>query len=213
MLHRLARGAVRRLDVWVRRGYGVYEFSSHPECILRLAWGRSRRGVVLSDGTLIAAGERVGELHLWNERLPPMPPEGPDLRWAVAMYRGMVRSLQLLAAYAENDPAWAGIRAWRGEAAFNRREEARSASKFLGQLGLELLPAEPAGPLKRFTDFWENLYSWWLIWTFNPASLRSKRFWRLERRQVWISRATLLCRYGQHGSPQTDDLHKTAQVT
>ncbi|MDH7486759.1 MAG: hypothetical protein QHJ81_10850 [Anaerolineae bacterium] len=208
MLHGLARGAIRCLDLWVRRGYGVYEFSSHPDCILRLAWGRSRGEMVLSDGTFIAAGERIGELHLWNERLPPMPPEGPDLRWAVAMHRGMVRSLRLLAAYVENDPAWAGIRAWRGETALNPRGEARSDLQFLEGLGLELAPAEPAGPLKRFTDFWENLYSWWLIWTFNPASLRSKRFWRLERRQVWISRATLLRRYGQRGLRQPDDLHK-----
>jgi len=197
MLHRLARGAIRRLDVWVRRGYRVYEFSSHPDCILRLALGRSEREVTLADGTHVVAGEPVGDLHLWNERLPPMPPGGPDLRWAVAMHRGMVRSLRLLAAYMESDPAWANIRAWRGETAFNPRWEARPDSELLERLGLELLPAEPAGPLKRFTDFWQNLYTWWLTWTFNPASLRSKRFWRLERRQLWISREALLSRYGQ----------------
>ncbi|MBC8450307.1 MAG: hypothetical protein H8D78_21445 [Chloroflexi bacterium] len=81
------------------------------------------------------------------------------------------------------------------------------------RLGLELAPAEPAGPLKRCTDFWENLYTWWLIWTFNPASLRRKRFWRLQRRQLWLSRATLLGRYGQNRSRQADDLQGPVQVT
>jgi len=153
--------------------------------------------VVLADGTRIADRERLGELHLWNERVPPMPQAGPDLCWAVTMRLVLVHSLQLLAAHVENDPDWEDVRAFRGETAFDAQ---RGETHPFTHLGFELQPLELVGPLKRFTDFWENLYAWWLIWTFNPASLRSKRLWGLQRRQLWLSRATLLTRYGQNRS-------------
>ncbi len=197
MLARLARWAIRRLDALLRSARGVYEFSSDPDCLLRLALGNSGREVVLADGTRIAAGERIGELHLWNERVPPMPQAGPDLCWAVTMRLGLVYSLQLLAAHVENDPDWEDVRAFRGETAVDAQ---RGETHPFTHLGFELQPLELVGPLKRFTDFWENLYTWWLIWTFNPASLRSKHFWGLQRRQLWLSRATLLTRYGPNRS-------------
>jgi len=202
---RLGRWAIRRLDSLLRRAQGVYEFSPEPDCILRLALGRSEREVTLADGTRIAAGERIGELHLWNERLPPMPKAGPDFRWALAMRHRLVRSLRLLAAHVENDAALADVRAFRGEMVFDLRRDEREDADPFARLGLELRPAEPAGLLKRFTDFWENLYAWWLIWTFNPASLHSKRFWHLQRCQLWISREALLSKYGP-GHPITEVL-------
>ena len=204
MLGRLGRWAVRCLDALLRRAHGVYEFSPEPECILRLALGRSERETTLADGTHIAAGERIGELHLWNERLPPMPQQGPDFRWALTMRRRLVRSLQLLAVYVENDQTLRDIRAFRGETVLDLRWSEREEANPLARLGLELRSAELAGPLKRFTDFWENLYGWWLIWTFNPGSLRSKRFWRLQRCQLWISRQALLNKYGRAGQEDVE---------
>jgi len=187
----------------LRRAYGVYEFSTEPDCILRLALGRNEREAMLADGTHIAAGEHIGELHLWNERLPPMPQTGPDFRWALIMRRRLVRSLQLLAAYVENEMIWQNVRAFRGETALDLRRSQRGDTNPFARLGLELWPAEPAGLLKRFTDFWENLYSWWLIWAFNPVSLRRKRFWHLQRCQLWISREALLSKYGPDRSVKT----------
>jgi hypothetical protein len=52
------------------------------------------------------------------------------------------------------------------------------------------------GPLARFGEFWENLYTWGLMWTFNAASLRHRSLLRLRRAEVWMSAAELLARYG-----------------
>ena len=195
MVARAARWAIRTLDSVIRRAHGVREFSNEPGCILRLAEGKLKRGVTLADGTLIAAGERVGEIHLWNERLPQMPPGGPDLRWAVAMHRSLERSLQVLASEVERDPSLRDIRGFRGETALATHRDGRTSDDLLVHLGLELQPPASPSILTWFTDFWENLYSWWLIWTFNPAGLQSKKFWRLQRRRFWLSRTSLLDKY------------------
>lgn len=199
----LARAAVRGLDARLRRAQGVYEFSAEPECLLRVAIGRCGRDLRLGDGTAIARGERVGELHLWNERLPSMDASGADFRWATAMRRGMAASLRLLAAHIRDHADWDGIRAFRGETALDPHWGGWAGASVLGRLGLELLPPEPDSWPRPFTDFWENLYTWWLIWTFAPASLRSKRFWRIRRRQVWISRHRLLASTGDGSAVRT----------
>jgi hypothetical protein len=51
-------------------------------------------------------------------------------------------------------------------------------------------------PLGRFGEFWENFYSWWIIWTYNPASLRGRRLDRLERMEIWMQADDFLHRYG-----------------
>jgi len=93
--------AVKGLDCLLRRCLDIREFSRDPDCILRLGVVRAGRDLALSDGTRIARGEPVGDLHLWNERVPPMPPEGPTLSWAVTFQKRMKRSLELLAAHVE----------------------------------------------------------------------------------------------------------------
>jgi len=203
MCARLGRAAVRALDARLRRSYGVYEFSAEQGCILRVAKGWSERHVRLSDGTAVSPGERIGELHLWNERLPQMDASGADVRWAVAMHRGLRQSLHLLAAHVQDDRDWDGVSAFRGETAMDPRWVNPSGADIMGRLGLELLPPEAGSCFGRFVDFWENLYTWWLIWTFAPASLRSKRFWQIRRRQVWISRRQLLAAYGEGASVRT----------
>jgi len=91
------RAAIKGLDLILRLCYGIREYSRDPDCILRLGFSRSRRDLVLADGTRVTKGELVGDLHLWNERLPVMPPGGPGLRWAVEFQRKARRSLELLA--------------------------------------------------------------------------------------------------------------------
>jgi len=191
------RRFVCTLDSLLRRAYRIQEFSRSEDCILRLALGRSKEDVILPDGTRITKGEPIGELHLWNEHIPPMPAKGPDFGWGLMFYRRLIRSLRELAVYVEHEPKFKAVRAFRGEIAFDPQAHRRPA--LFARLGFDFMrPAHPS-PLRRFGDFWENLYAWSLIWTFNPGSLRSKRFWRLERCQLWISRQALLERYGDRG--------------
>jgi hypothetical protein len=195
MIGTIGRAAVCGLDVLLRRLYHVWEFTQDESCILRIALGRSTRELVLSDGTRIEKDEAVGELHLWNEHIPPMDKEGPSLEWALRIYRLWQASFKELAAYLEDEPQFAGVRAFRGEAAFF--EKSLEGNALFERLGFDLVRVDRRSKLKRFGEFWENLYAWWLIWTFNPGSLRRKDFLRMERAQLWISRRALMERYGR----------------
>jgi len=176
--------------------YGIYEFAPEDDCIVRIAFRKSDRELTLSDGTRILQGETIGELHLWNEHIPPMPKEGPDLAWGLQFHRLMRRSLAELVRYIESAPEWKGIRAFRGESAVDAQEGLQQATELLGRLGFDLLPlGRSISRLKPFLEFWENIYLWGLIWTFNPASLKGKRLLDLQRCQIWISRRRLLERY------------------
>lgn len=194
MIATIGRAAIFGLDALIRRAYHVYEFTQDDDCILRFALGKSARELILSDGTKIEKGELVGELHLWNERLPRMDEEGPDLAWALRIYRLLRSSLKMLTAYLGNDPQFENIRALRGETVFLQGH--LEGSTLFQRLGFDLVRRDRTSKLKRFGEFWENLYTWWLIWAFNPGSLRRKDFFRLERAQVWISRQALVDRYG-----------------
>jgi hypothetical protein len=197
VLGRVGRCLVRALDAVLRRSLHVQSFTNDPVCILRLSPGRAREALVLEDGTQIRPGDPVIDLHFWNERVPPMPESGPDLRWAREMYRRFVASLRLLAQHLAESPSHAGVRAIRGEFGFLSGEGLDAQHDLFRRLGLEVRRLRAArGAWGRFGEFWQNLFSYWLIWTYNPASLRDKHLLDLERCQVWMSRGALLARYG-----------------
>ncbi|MEW6033050.1 MAG: hypothetical protein AB1645_09275 [Bacillota bacterium] len=195
------RATVRRLDALLRRYYRIHEFSQDQDCLLRLAVIPAPRSLALRDRVTIARGEPVGDLHLWNERVPPIPPEGPGLAWAVSFHRRLRRSLEELAARVEVDPAYQHLRAFRAVGTLPVRgggQEAGGWSVLACRFGFE--PAagpDPAGLWPRFLEFWENAFNLALVWAYNPASLRSRPFSRLRRVQFWMSRETLLARYGR----------------
>jgi hypothetical protein len=62
-------------------------------------------------------------------------------------------------------------------------------------LGFTVLPYYR--PFGRFGEFWENLFSWWMMWAFNDVSLNSRKFWRLQRTEIWMTRDDFIHRYGQ----------------
>jgi hypothetical protein len=195
------RAMVLSLDLLLQRQAHVQEFTQDEECILRIALTTCKKDFQLSDGTKVRAGDKICELHLWNEHIPPMPMEGPDLRWGVRFYRLAVKSFRSLAAYIATDERQ-DIVALGGQMAFLEREDPPVLAAVTARLGFDLLNlTAQGGRWRRFTHFWENLYSWALMWTFNPASLRGKRFLRLQRYRLWISRRTLLERYGPTTGP------------
>ncbi|MGQ9584831.1 MAG: YkoP family protein [Anaerolineae bacterium] len=193
---RLGRWAVQGLDGLVSWGKGIQRFTEQPGCILRLARVRSKLFVRLSDGTEVRPSDWVGELHLWNKRLPHIPPEGPDLVWAREFWRLWLHSLGVLAHYVGQEPGWGQVRAFRGETVFSAKD-AFPWERALKRVGFDVssLPP-PVSAWGRFKAFWENGYAWALIWTYNPGSLRRKDFFRLRRFRIWISREGLLSRHG-----------------
>lgn len=191
------RALVRGLDLLLRRHGRVQEFTQDDECILRISLTTDKTDVQLSDGTKVRAGDRICELHLWNEHIPSMPVDGPDLRWGLRFHRLAVKSLRSLAAYMATD-GLQDIVALGGQMAFPEKDDSPVLASVASQLGFDVVNlTAQAGRWGRFTHFWENVFSWALMWTYNPGSLRGKRFLRLQRYRLWMSRRSLLGRYGQ----------------
>ena len=165
--------------------------------MLRLAINRADCELRLADGTQIQPGDPVGEIHFWNEHLPPMPREGPNLAWARLFQRGMRRSFAQLAAYVEKDEHLKEIKAFRGEIFFGGHYGALQRSKVAESWGFEIMPQhQPVTLWQKFSGFWQKGYALVLIWTFNSASLSDMELRQVKQDHIWISRQTLLCRYG-----------------
>ncbi|HXF68645.1 MAG TPA: hypothetical protein VNK89_02465 [Thermoflexus sp.] len=191
----LIEAFVHRLDPVLRRAHRVQEFTTDERCLLRAALGFAEQDLRLSDGTWVRRGDPIVELHLWNERIPRMPPEGPDLAWSLRFYRRLVASLRLMARWLEEHPELSQIRALRGETSM-----ADPTRKLIRDLGFDLVLLERGARGWRWLRYQaDDFYVWLLMRTYNPSSLRGKRFDRLERVQFWISREAFLRRYGGLG--------------
>jgi len=192
----LVRAVILSLDRVLSRAQRVEIFTQAEGCILRVALAKSDKDLVLSDGASVRKGETIGEIHFWNERVPTMPPGGPNLAWGQRFYRQLTYSLGLLATYVENDSRFASVRAFRGETSWVPRVGALEIPKVGNHLGFDLLRLEEsAGLWRRFTAFWENLYVWALIWAYNREGLVYKDILRSERCRLWISREKLARRW------------------
>jgi hypothetical protein len=48
------------------------------------------------------------------------------------------------------------------------------------------------------------VYGWVLVWAYNPGGLRGNGSWKLHRRHLWLSRATLIEKYGTAAARDPD---------
>ncbi|WP_376788818.1 hypothetical protein [Thermoflexus sp.] len=182
---------VHQLDPILRRAHRVREFTEDPQCLLRVALGFSDRDLQLSDGTWIRRRDPIVELHLWNERIPRMPPEGPDLAWSLRFYRRLVASLRLVARWMAQHPEARQAQALRGETSM-----VDPARRLIQALGFDLIRLEQeARGWRRLRYRMDDFYVWLLIRAYNPVSLRNRHLHQLERVQFWISREAFLRRY------------------
>jgi hypothetical protein len=185
---------VGSVDALLRSYHGIYEFTDDPDCILRIGCMRARHAVKLSDGTALAAGEPIGALHLWNEHLPRYSGDGPDVGWACDMRRRVLHSMRLLAGFIEQEPAWGPARAFCAETTLSNRLGDLQIGRLAGRYGFERIA--PAGSvLQRLHSLGDCFNTWALTRAFNPAALSRQSFLR-GRYELWISRSTLLARYG-----------------
>ncbi len=186
------RPLVRAFDRFLCWATGVFEFCHHPDCILRLQWARAPRDLALSDGAHVRRGAKVLMLHLRNEYLPRPGPNGPDLVWAAQVRQMLLFSLKETARWLMEQPDVETVEAIGGITVLAFSEDGRVAP-LIRRLGFDVFPYRRA--LGRFGEFWENFYTWAIMWTFAPTSLRSRSLLRLRRAEIWIARAAFLRRY------------------
>ena len=90
---------VAALDDRLRLRHGVIEYTSSSECLFRIQLVASDESYVLSDGTCIRRGDRVANLHVWNEQFPCFAGKGPTLAWARRVNQAFELSLRELAGF------------------------------------------------------------------------------------------------------------------
>ena len=198
----MMRGLVRGFDGLLRGRLGVYEFSADPECILRIRLARAPHELPL-PGSLVPAGAPVIELHLWNEHVPPMPAGGPDLAWAREATHRFIRSMGSLAGHMRQDPRLVTARALGGATPLATPFNSDGGEGLTARLGFSPLPYHHR--LGRFGEFWENFYTWTLMWTFNQASLRGRTLFGMRRAEIWMTTEEFLRRYEPKLTPRLDN--------
>jgi hypothetical protein len=186
---------IRTFDAVVRSLQGVFEFSADPACLLRLRWGRLRRPLKLNEATYLS-GAHVLEIHLWNERLPPLPPDGADLRWAAEAARRLRRSLEQAADYVQNRTAQAGGDLVTGTTILI---DGKGSALLLRRLGFEMRPRAGRASLVQHL---QDRYAVVLMAVFNPASARRRAPSSPQRTDLWMTMPEFLSRYRTTPRPQ-----------
>jgi len=188
------RRLVRWIDRQAAKNRGIYAFTQDPACILRLRRADARHSLDLPDG-VIARGAPVVEIHLWNEHMPAMAQTGTGgVAFGSQFLRGFIHSCRAAAKALQSDPLLAGAQAVGCNLIFLYDPDNPDRVYQAGRLGFTYAPYN--SPLGPFGDFWENLYSWSLMWAYNPESLTGRRFFRTRRSEIWMSRKVFLDRYG-----------------
>lgn len=191
------------------RRMGLRELSDDPRCLFRgrvleaaypllAADGRQTPSGIPSElssefSSEIPAGAPVLELHLTGERIPPLPADGPDVAWAVRGQRLLRRSCRQVALRLADDPELRDVRAVGGATLLFTSEHGPGKALF-PRLGFTASPYR--SPLGRFGEFWENVYTWLLMWAYNPTSLKHRRLLGSRRTEVWMTRERFLGRHG-----------------
>jgi hypothetical protein len=174
------------LDSWLRRRQGVFEYSHKPDCIFRVQLGRLYGEVVLSDGTFGRAGDRVIDLHLWNDQIPATPIVGHSLAWGCRFNRSFAESLRELARFLMSEPELQDINIVRANMTLD------SLHHIAARHGFETI----LDPVSRFSlwecvhRFGENILYWLLTLACNSDRAWPNKFWRSQQ-LTYLSRRVL----------------------
>jgi hypothetical protein len=177
------------LDSWLQWWGGVFEYSQKPDCIFRAQLSRLSSDVLLSDGTIGRSGDRVIDLHLWNEQIPVAPITGYSLAWGCRFSRGFAKSLGELAQSLANKPELSDINIIRAN--INLDPLYRIAARH----GFETV-RDPIklSPWEHAHRFGQNILCWLLTLACHCGRTRPHNFWR-SRQVVYLSRRALDCKY------------------
>ena len=187
------------LDRRLRLKTGVREYTRSPDCVFRMQVAASGFELTLSDGTCVRPGDRIINLHLWNEQVPPLPERGPSIAWARRMKRAFDNSLRELALHLAERRDLDDVIAICGNMAFGTAAQTDQVARIAGRYGFERIPMRGKLSLgERVRRFAENVFISLFVFARNPATLRADTLSR-DRTPVCISRRTLQQRLERGG--------------
>lgn len=189
--------AFSALDLWLRRRQAVFEYTDNRACVFRIDVNRSPRPLALRDGTRVRAGQRIVQLHFWNEQIPIMPKDGPTIGWARQMQRAMVISLQELARFLAARPDLGDVTVISGQAPSGTRIQRDQLGRIMARYGFEVVAApEHLTFAERLHRFGENILISLIVFGRNAGALRSDTLARV-RLPIYLSRRVLEREFGQ----------------
>jgi hypothetical protein len=186
-MHRL----ILAFDRWMVRRAKMMPVSNDPNCLLRLELQRAPRNLAFG-GITINKGELLLGFHIWNDHLPPLPANADNLGWALLTYRLFAASLPQMADHIRQQPQFANAKILRGKTALLPLPE-KDRRNPLAALGFNVKPYR--SPLGKFGNFWEHFYLYWLIWAFNPGSIKGKSLFDVSLTELWVPTSDFLARY------------------
>ncbi len=189
-----------RFDAWLRRRNRVFEYTAHPQCIFRMQVVALGHEVALADGTRLRPGDRIIDLHIWNEQFPRFPADGATLSWALKIRSRVAISLAQLARYLATTPELADIMAIRADTRLAGTATTAQLLRICRRYGFE--PGPRLGPCslhESLRRFGENILISLFVLARNARALRRDSIWR-GRVEIFLSRALLERRYGARES-------------
>ena len=187
---------VAALDDRLRLRHRVIEYTNSPECLFRIQLVTSNETYVLSDGTYIRAGDRIANLHVWNEQFPCFAGKGPTLAWARRVNQAFELSLRELAAFLDGRRDLDDVVAVCANLSLEPAERSTQLVRFVGRFGFERIAAASSRSLRQQMHwFGENILISMIVLARNAAALRADTL-RRDRTLVFLSRRELWRRYG-----------------
>jgi hypothetical protein len=187
---------VTALDDRLRLRYGVFEYSCRSDCLFRIQVVTSNDEYVLSDGTCIRAGARLGNLHVWNEQFPCFSAKGPTLAWGRRVNRAFNISLRELSLFLDARRDFDDVIAIGANLTFEPAERSDQLVRFVRRFGFERIAATGSRSFRQQMHwFGENILISMMVLARNAAALRADTL-RRDRTLMFLSRRELRRRYG-----------------
>lgn len=188
------QSAIFRLDRVLRRWQHIYEFCEADDCLLRVAILSARKKVALPDGNVIEPGDKLIELHWWNEHVARLIADRPALSRAKLLPSLVEHSFEQLAKYAATAPEMQDARFIHGNAVLPMRGRGNEFAALVQKYGFWLV-RPPAGYFDELHDFFEEYLVRALLWAFHGRRTRKHKRRTLKRVDLWATRADFLARY------------------
>ena len=187
------------LDTLLRHWYSITEYSTDNRCIFRIQLAEIEDIVRLADGTLARPGDRIIDLHLWNEHLPRLPAGGATVEWALDMRRCLEVSLRELAAYLSVHQEFRDVRVLRGHIKLCVSEQCDQMARLCRRLGFEVANSDKPGSLiERLHGFGQNILISLMVLALNAVAIRADTL-RRTTLNAYLSRNQLMSRFGGGG--------------
>lgn len=178
----LYRWAIVTYDRLYRAWHGLAQPASEVGVALRIELRRSSHPVQLRDGTVVRRGDSIGVLHLNNDRVATLGASRTSIAAGLELRRHLVASLHVLAERCRTDRQFACIHAFSATTIYYRG---------LNGLGFE----EGSDWL-----WWPRLVG---AYQHSLSAVLRRQSGRLGRgaerrnaKRLWLSRTTLIDRYG-----------------